>query len=91
MRLSNWKVPPYRTAEPPEGERVDRVAVVVMVVLFTFFLVRGVIPALIDGAQVGIALVATGLMLFALGLVLLPAWRGRRARRGLGRLTLSPQ
>jgi hypothetical protein len=91
MRLSNCKVPPCRTDEPPERERVDRVSVVVVVAFVTFCLVRCVIPAVIDGAQVGMAALAFGFMLLALGITLLPAWRGRRARRALGRLVAPPR
>jgi Flp pilus assembly protein TadB len=73
--------------EPPEHERVDRVALVVVTLFFLLFVCRGVISALIDGEQVGVALLAAGLGLVSVGIVLLPAWRHRRTRRRrLGRL-----
>jgi hypothetical protein len=68
-----------RADAPREG--VDRVTVVVVTCLLVFSVIRGVIPALIDGRQVGIALLVTGLASGALAIALLPAWRHRRARK----------
>jgi hypothetical protein len=70
---------------PPERERVDRVAVIVVSVFLAFCVIRGVIPALIAGEQIGMVLLATGLALLALALALLPARRRRRGRGELGR------
>lgn len=79
------KVLPMRmTDAPTERERVDRVTVIVVASLLVFFVIRGMIPALIDGKQVGMALVATGLVAVGLAFALLPMWFRRRARRPLG-------
>jgi hypothetical protein len=89
MRLSNMKVVPRPVTDQPGRECVDRVTVVVMVVFIAFVLVRGVIPALIDGERLGVALLAAGLGLVGLAISLLPAWRQRR-HRSAGRLTSPP-
>lgn len=44
------------------------------------------LPSLINGDDVPAALLTGALLVVSLGLVLLPAWRRRRARRALGRL-----
>jgi len=81
-------VPPTKTSNA-EPERVDRVVVVVITLLLMFVVIRGVIPALMHGSQVGMAMRATGLALFAPALSLLPAWRGR-CRRSERRSLSSP-
>jgi hypothetical protein len=79
MRLSNWKVPPTKiSADTSEPERVDRVVVAVVGLFLVFVLIRGVIPALMHGEQVGMALLAAGLGFVALAIALLPAWKDRR-------------
>jgi heme A synthase len=75
------KVLSRMTDGPAEHECFDRVTVIVVASLLVFFVIRGAIPAVIDGKQVGMALAATGLAAVALAFALLPAWLRRRARR----------
>lgn len=79
------KVVPRPATDQPSRGCVDRMTVVVMVFFVAFVLVRGVIPALIDGEQLGVALLAAGLGLLGLAVSLLPACRQRR-RRSVGHL-----
>jgi hypothetical protein len=85
MRISQVRssgaVPVPRGEEHPDG-----VAVVVVAVVLVWFVLRVLIPSLIDGDQVGMTLLTCGLLTASLGIALLPAWRRRRARGSLGRL-----
>lgn len=85
MRISQLRSSGVVPTSRPEDDR-DGVAVIVVAAVLVWFTIRGVIPALIDGVDVGAALLTTSSLVASLGLVLLPAWRRRRARRVLGRL-----
>jgi hypothetical protein len=85
MRISQLRSSGVVPTSRPEEDR-DGVAVIVVAAVLVWFTIRGVIPALIDGVDVGAALLTTSSLIVALGLVLLPAWRRRRARRRFGRL-----
>lgn len=85
MRISQLRSSGALPTPRPEEDH-DGVAVIVVAAVVVWFTIRGVLPALIAGVDLGAALLTGALLVLALGLTLLPAWRRRRARRVLGRL-----
>jgi hypothetical protein len=80
-RSHEQDVPGYVSDEPPECQRIDPVVTTVIATIFIWYVVRALIPALLDGSEVVLPALVGVLLVLCLALSLQPLWIRRRSDR----------